>query len=129
MSLTSRSPSEKLRLKFARQVCWTLISGILIGMLASMVVLPLWLEKDINGYPVLMITLSIIAIPLLLLEYFYTRERITEDVTHEVGMENENKIPLRQQVKALLTNKYFVILMILMTVSGIMDSFKGGNVQ
>ena len=129
VSLTSRSPSEKLRLKFARQVCWTLISGILIGMLASMVVLPLWLEKDINGYPVLMITLSIIAIPLLLLEYFYTRERITEDVTHEVGMENENKIPLRQQVKALLTNKYFVILMILMTVSGIMDNFKGGNVQ
>lgn len=129
VSLTSRSPSEKLRLKFARQVCWTLISGILIGMLASMVILPLWLEKDINGYPVLMITLSIIAIPLLLLEYFYTRERITEDVAHEVGLEKENQIPLRQQMKALLTNKYFVILMILMTVSGIMDNFKGGNVQ
>ena len=80
VSLTSRSPSEKLRLKFTRQVCWTLISGILIGMLVSMVVLPMWLEKDIGGYPVLMITLSIIAIPLLLMEYFYTRERITEDV-------------------------------------------------
>lgn len=129
VSLTSRSPSEKLRLKFARQACWTLISGILIGMLASMVILPLWLEKDINGYPVLMITLSVIAIPLLLLEYFYTRERITEDVAHEVGLENEKQIPLRQQLEALLTNKYFVILMILMTVSGIMDNFKGGNVQ
>lgn len=129
VSLTSRSPSEKLRLKFARQVCWTLISGILIGMLASMVILPLWLEKDINGYPVLMITLSVIAIPLLLLEYFYTRERITEDVAHEVGVASEKQIPLRQQMKALLTNKYFVILMILMTVSGIMDNFKGGNVQ
>lgn len=129
VSLTSRSPSEKLRLKFARQVCWTLISGILIGMLVSMVVLPLWLEKDITGYPVLMIILSVVAIPLLLMEYFYTRERITEDVSHEVGMENENKIPLRQQMKALLTDKYFVILMILMTVSGIMDNFKGGNVQ
>lgn len=35
VSLTSRSPSEKLRLKFTRQVCWTLISGFLrqIGML------------------------------------------------------------------------------------------------
>ncbi len=63
VSLTSRSPSEKLRLKFTRQVCWTLISGILIGMLVSMVVLPLWLEKDINGYPILMIALSVIAIP------------------------------------------------------------------
>lgn len=63
VSLTSRSPSEKLRLKFTRQVCWTLISGILIGMLVSMVVLPLWLEKDINGYPILIIALSVIAIP------------------------------------------------------------------
>lgn len=129
VSLTSRSPSEKLRLKFARQVCWTLISGILIGMLVSMVVLPMWLEKDINGYPTLMIILSLIAIPLLLMEYFYTRERITEDVAHEVGLEHENKIPLVDQMKALLTNRYFVILTVLMTISGIMDNFKGGNVQ
>lgn len=129
VSLTSRSPSEKLRLKYTRQLCWTLISGILIGMLVSMVVLPLWLEKDINGYPVLMIALSLVAIPLLLLEYFYTRERITEDVAHEVGMEAENKIPVIKQIKALLTNRYFVILMILMTIAGIMDNFKGGNVQ
>lgn len=129
VSLTSRSPSEKLRLKFARQVCWTLISGMIIGMLVSMVVLPMWLEKDINGYPTLMIILSLIAIPLLLMEYFYTRERITEDVAHEVGLEHENKIPLVDQMKALLTNRYFVILMVLMTVGGIVDNFKGGNVQ
>ena len=112
-----------------RQLCWTLISGIVIGMLTSMVLLPLWLEKDIKGYPVLMITLSLVAIPLLLMEYFYTRERITEDVAERVGVENENKIPLRDQMRALLTNKYYVILTILAMISGIMDSFKGGNVQ
>lgn len=60
-------------------------------MMVSMVVLPMWLENDISGYPLLMIILSVIAIPLLLLEYFYTRERITEDVTQEYG--DENKIP------------------------------------
>ena len=63
-------------------------------MLINMVALPMWLEKDINGYPILMVTLSIVAIPLLLLEYFYTRERITEDVATEVGIDHENKIPL-----------------------------------
>ena len=129
VSLTSRSPSEKLRLKFTRQVCWTLISGILIGMLVSMVVLPLWLEKDINGYPILMIALSVIAIPLLFMEYYYTRERITEDVAQEEGLNKESKIPIWNQMKALITNRYFMILMILMTIGGIMDNFKGGNVQ
>jgi len=128
VSLTTRSPSEKLRLKFTRQVCWTLFSGILVGMLVNMVILPMWLEKDINGYPILSIALSIVAIPLLLLEYFYTRERITEEVSEESAAENQS-IPLGQQVKALLHNKYFVIMMILMTCGGIVDSFKGGNVS
>lgn len=126
VSLVTRSPSEKLRVKFYRQLCWTMISGIIIGMLISMVVLPLWLEKDITGYPVLMITLSVCAIPLLLLEYFYTRERVSEDVS---AQHPDNNIPLRMQLKALLTNKYFVLLMILTTVIGIVDNFKGGNVQ
>ena len=108
---------------------WTLLSGIVIGMVFSMVVLPLWLEKDIMGYPILMVTVSIIAIPLLLLEYFYTRERITEDVSAQHDRLDEQKIPLRDQMKALFSNKYFVILTVIATISGIVDNFKGGNVQ
>lgn len=129
VSVSTHDPTGKANLKFVRQLSWTLVSGILIGMLVSMVVLPMWLEHDINGYPLLMIVLSLIAIPLLLLEYYYTKERVIEDVAETVGAENENNIPLRQQMKALLTNKYFVIFTILMTVGGIVDNFKGGNVQ
>ena len=126
VSVTTRSNQEKTRLKFIRQMSWTLISGIIIGMLVNMVVLPMWLEHDINGYAILMIILSIIAIPLLLLEYFYTKERIIEDVQ---AQGETNNIPVRQQLKALLSNKYFVIFTILVTVSGIADNFKGGNVM
>ena len=92
-SLTTRDPGEKTQVQFIRKLSWTLISGIIIGMLINMVALPMWLEKDINGYPILMVSLSVAAIPLLLLEYFYTRERITEDVASEVGLENENENP------------------------------------
>ena len=128
-SLTTRDPKEKTHIQFIRKMSWTLLSGIVIGMVFNMVVLPLWLEKDIMGYPILMVTMSIIAIPLLLLEYFYTRERITEDVAVEHDRLDEQKIPLRDQMKALLSNKYFVILIIIATVSGIVDNYKGGNVQ
>ena len=126
VSITSRSAKEKAHLKFIRQMSWTLISGIVIGMLVNMVVLPMWLEHDLNGYATLLTILSIVAIPLLLLEYFYTKERVIEDV-QEQG--NTNNIPVKEQLKALLTNKYFVIFTILMTVGGIVDNFKGGNVQ
>lgn len=129
VSLTTRVPSEKARLAFVRKVSWTLISGIIIGMLVNSLVLPLWLEKDINGYAILMVTLSAVAIPLLLLEYYYTKERVMDDIALENGEENENKIPLKDQVRAFLTNKNFILLFILTTVGGIVDNFKGGNVQ
>ena len=95
-----------------------------------MVLLPMWLEKDINGYPLLMVIMSLVAIPLVLMEYFYTRERISEDVSIEAsGLLQKNEIPLKDQLKALFTNKYYVILIIIFTISGIVDNFKGGNVQ
>lgn len=126
VSVSTRSNSEKTFLKFIRQMSWTLISGIVIGMLVNMVVLPMWLEHDINGYAILMIILSIVAIPLLLLEYFFTKERVIEDVA---AQGEANNIPIKDQLKALLTNRYFVIFTILLTVGGIVDNFKGGNVQ
>lgn len=128
-SLTSRDPKEKAKIQFVRKMSWTLLSGIVIGMVFNMVLLPMWLEKDINGYPILMIIISILAIPLLLLEYFYTRERVTEDVAVEYERLDETKIPLKAQLKALLSNKYYLILIIIATVSGIVDNYKGGNVQ
>ncbi len=129
VSISTRDPGAKANIKFIRQLSWTLVSGIIVGMLVNMVVLPMWLDHDITGYPKLMIVLSLIAIPLLLLEYFYTRERVIEDVAETVGADKENNIPIRDQLKALFTNKYWVLLTILATVSGIVDNFKGGNVQ
>ena len=128
VSLVTRDATEKAQLAFIRKMSWTLISGIIIGMIINSVVLPMWLEKDINGYAILMIGMSLVAIPLLLLEYYYTKERVIEDV-EEQGSKNENQIPLKDQVKALVTNKYFIIVMILTTIGGIVDNFKGGNVQ
>ena len=129
-SLTTRDPKEKAKIQFIRKMSWTLLSGIVIGMVFNMVLLPMWLEKDINGYPLLMVIMSLVAIPLVLMEYFYTRERISEDVSIEAsGLLQKNEIPLKDQLKALFTNKYYVILIIIFTISGIVDNFKGGNVQ
>lgn len=41
VSVSTRDPKEKAQLTFIRKMSWTLISGILIGMLVSSVVLPL----------------------------------------------------------------------------------------
>lgn len=127
-SLSTRSPVEKTRVKFIRQMSWTLISGIVIGMLVNMVILPMWLEHDIHGYAQLLIALSIIAIPLLLIEYYYTKERVIEDIS-SAESDQASTIPLKKQLKALLTNRYYLIFLVLATLDGIASNFKGGNVQ
>jgi len=75
-----------------------------------------------------MIILSLIAIPLLLLEYFYTKERVIEDINEEVGATKTNNIPLKDQLKALITNKYYILFIIMMTAWQIADTYRGGNV-
>lgn len=129
VSISTRDSGEKTKLKFIRQMSWTLISGIIIGMLINMVALPMWLEHDIKGYAILLVILSVCAIPLLLMEYFYTKERVIEDLALEEGEGNENRIPVREQIRALATNKYFVLMTLITLVGGIVDNFKGGNVQ
>lgn len=129
VSLSTRDPNEKAKMQYFRKLSWTLLSGVIIGMIINMVVLPLWLEKDITGYPKMMLALSVVAIPLLLIEYFYTRERVTEDVALEIDNPEESDIPVKEQLKALLHNKYYVCLTVVAIVMNIVDSFKGGNVQ
>jgi len=129
VSLSTHNAKEKAQLTFIRKMSWTLISGILIGMLVSSVIIPLWLQYDIKGYAILMIILSIVAVPLVLMEYYFTRERIIEDIALEQGIDRENNIPLKEQMKALFTNKYWVILTFLGLLGGIVDNYKGGNVQ
>jgi len=85
VSISTRDSKEKTQLKFIRQVSWTLISGMIIVMVINMVVFPMWLEHDINGYAILLVIMSVCAIPLLLMEYFYTKECIIEDLSMEEG--------------------------------------------
>lgn len=129
VSLVTRDPAEKAQLAFFRKLCWTLISGIIIGLIVNSVLIPYWLQNDITGYPLLMIILSICAVPLLLMEYYYTKERIIEDVNAESVSGNAGKVPLKAQLKALFTNRFYVILIIIATLQGIVDNFKGSTVQ
>ena len=129
VSLVTRDPAEKAQLAFFRKLCWTLISGIIIGLVVNSVLIPYWLQNDIKGYPLLMIILSICAVPLLLMEYYYTKERVIEDVNAESVSGNAGKVPLKAQLKALFTNRFYVILIIIATIQGIVDNFKGSTVQ
>lgn len=129
VSLSSRNIVDRSKVAYARKLSWTLISGTLIGMVINSVLLPFVIQPDetLNSFWMLICGLTVLAIPLLLIEYFYTRERVMEDVRDIT--ENANDVPIREQFKALFSDKYYVLLLIAMTIGSIADNFRGTNVQ
>lgn len=129
VSLTSRSIVDREKVAYARKLSWTLISGTLIGMVINSVLLPYVIQPDetLNSFWILICSMTVLAIPLLLIEYFYTRERVVEDVQETTG--NANDVPIREQFKALFHDKCYVLLLITATIGSLADNFRGTNVQ
>ena len=85
-----------------------MVTGIVVALFFPMLIMPaLGVSKDL--WIILMSILSIIALPLTLLEYYFTKERITEETINQVS---EKKIPFKLQLKAIFTDKYFVLLIV-----------------
>ena len=129
VSLTSRSIEDREKVAYSRKLSWTLISGTLIGMVINSVLLPYVIQPDetLNSFWYLICGMTVMAIPLLLIEYYYTRERVVEDI--QETSENANDIPVREQFKALFHDKYYVLLLIASTIGALADTFRGTNVQ
>ena len=128
VSLTSRNIVDREKVAYARKLSWTLISGTLIGMVINSVLLPYVIQPDetLNSFWYLICGATVFAIPLLLIEYFYTRERVVEDVQ---AMGESSNIPVKEQIKALFHDKYYVLLLITTIVVSLADNFRGTNVQ
>lgn len=129
VSLTSRNIVDREKVAYARKLSWTLISGTLIGMVINSVLLPYVIQPDqtLNSFWYLICGMTVLAIPLLMVEYYYTRERVMEDV--QEMSDNANDIPVKDQFKALLHDKCYVLVLIATTITALADNFRGTNVQ
>jgi GPH family glycoside/pentoside/hexuronide:cation symporter len=83
-----------------------MMSGILVALVFPMVVMPA-IGVDKSKWILLMSILSIIALPLTLMEYFFTKERVTEEAA-EAG--EKRGLPFGQQLKLLFTDKYMILM-------------------
>ena len=96
--LSTRNVDQRGGLSVFNQISTIMMSGILVALLFPMLIMPM-VGVDKSKWLLVMSVLSIIALPLTLMEYYFTKERVTE----EAG--EEEKIPLRTQLKVLNTHK------------------------
>lgn len=117
--LSTRNTNQRGGLSVFNQVATIMISGIVVALIFPMIIMPI-VDTDPGSWIVLMCIISGLALPLTLLEYYYTKERITEE-GEQVA---DKKIPYKLQLKAIFSNKILILLLVFFLVSIIGTTFK-----
>jgi GPH family glycoside/pentoside/hexuronide:cation symporter len=104
--LSTRDTKQRGGLSVFNQITTIMMSGILVALIFPMIIMPM-IGVDKSKWILLMSLLSILALPLTLLEYFFTKERVTLE---KAEFKNEVKIPYLKQLKAIFTDKYMIII-------------------
>ena len=117
--LSTRNTQQRNLLSVFTQVSTIMISGILVALVLPMVVLP-FIGVDKTMWIIVMSIFSTIALPLTLIQYYFTKERITEEKRDQ----QEKKIPFKAQLKAAFSDKYIYLLMLYFLVYTLGVQFK-----
>ena len=105
--LSTRNTTQRGGLSVFNQITTIMISGIVVALIFPMVIMPM-IGVNKTSWIILMSILSILALPLTLIEYYFTKERITEEKS---DIEEKN-VPFKLQLKAIFTDKYVMLLIL-----------------
>ena len=110
--LSTRNTKQRDSLAMMTSAGMNMIPGLLVTIILPMIIRAVGVGSAAQGrWITFMSIISILAIPGTLVEYYFTKERVTEDSLNEDGSSSMQVIEMSKQVKACLTNKYWLIVM------------------
>ena len=102
--LSIRDTQQRGVLSVFNNISSVAATGIIVALIFPMAIMPA-LGVDQSKWIITMSILSILALPLTLVEYYFTRERITEE-----GSATEEQISFSKQLSTVIHDKYWVLL-------------------
>lgn len=105
--LSTRDTNARGKLSVFSNVATIMISGTVVALLFPMVVMPM-VGVNKEAWIFLMSMISLLALPLTLFEYYFTKERVTEEAQIKGFTET---ITYKEQIKAILSNRYWRLIM------------------
>lgn len=118
--LSTRNTLQRGGLSVFNQISTIMMSGILVALVFPFVIRPIMGSGKVN-WIIVMSILSAIALPLTLIEYYYTKERVTEE---QASGKTEKKVPFLTQLKIVLTDKYMVVMFLYFLIYTFSSSLK-----
>ena len=125
--LSTRNTKQRDTLAMFTSMGASMIPGVLVTMIMPFIIAAVGVGSESQGkWIVMMSVVSIFALPACFLEYYFTKERVTEE-SAEASEEGGPTIAYKQQMKACFTNKFWVRIMIVWLVYEIIAYLQSGS--
>lgn len=109
--LSTRNTKQRDGLAMMTSAGMNMIPGLLVTIILPVIIRAVGVGSAAQGRWIgFMSVISILAIPGTLIEYYFTKERVTED-SQSVKTGDDSVIPMGKQLKACFSNRYWVIIM------------------
>lgn len=110
--LSTRNTKQRDTLALLSKTGADMIPGMLISVIMPIIIRSFGVGSNAQDTWIQMMSiLSVLAIPATLLEYYFTKERVTAESMEADGTSAENSVTFRQQMTACFKNPYWLIIM------------------
>ena len=119
--LSTRNSKQRDGVAMLSNMAICIIPGFVVAMLFPMLILPA-IGVDQGKWVTMVVIFSILVLPCMLMEYYFTKERVTEETR---GLEDTTPVnKLGRQLKACFSSKYWVLFMVAFLVNQICSNMQ-----
>lgn len=133
LATSTRNVKERNFATVLRNNAENMIPGVVVSLVITGWLYFVYLANDATGnnWRIFVGVPAVLCIVAAFVEYFWTRERITEDNQSMNGIDGEHfkSVPILTQLKALLTNKYYIINTLMYMLFMVGTYLQGANAR
>ncbi|MBQ9264938.1 MAG: MFS transporter [Clostridia bacterium] len=116
--LSTTNVKQRDGLSLFSNIGGNMLPGTVVALVFPAVIMPM-LGADYDKWVLVMSILAVLALPFTLIEYYFTKERVTE-AAHSVG--EVKNVSFREQLKACFSSKYWIMMVVYMLMFQIMSN-------
>jgi len=131
-ALSTRNFSQRKNNSMAGQITKNIGTGIISILFPTILsaVCAMVGGNNRSGYLLCMSIMCCVAVPLTFLQYFFTRERITEERRNQYGVVGGETVKIKEasfmeQFRACIKDKYWIMLIVMILLYQVLNAMKG----
>lgn len=124
--LSTRDNKKRDTLAMAQSMGINMVSGMLLAVVFPSFVLP-FIGVNQERWILAMTVISLLAFLGTVVQYFFTKERVTEEVQEQTEEQKTEQISLMKQLKSCCSSKYWVMAILIVIIQFVCSTSIGVN--